>query len=317
MSESTSSSWLDSPNYGEYTVHPTANAFPLMDPKTYEEVKQDIIANGLQVPLKLRAGTKEILDGRNRFLICREVGIDPTFEEFDGTEVDIIKHILSLNAKRRHLSPGDLGFATADIAQQLIAAQKAEAAQRVREAGARGRAAMVAKAQGGAGGAVPEPLTTLPQRKTAPRARDIVAAALGVSTDTIRRVQAIKAHPDLEADVRAHKKTLNAAYQEVRARRAAPVPANNIVVPLRKPERIGHLPPMPTIDQINRKQTYDMWMAGVLNQWRGKERNILDEWRVERIPAFITTLEIFLAVWDSVPQEWRDIAMHTDRSTTS
>jgi hypothetical protein len=80
-------------------THDAANSFPMMDAKRYAELRDDIRANGLCVPITLCGG--KILDGRNRHRACVELGIEPRFTEFDGNPWD---YAWSLNGQRRDLS---------------------------------------------------------------------------------------------------------------------------------------------------------------------------------------------------------------------
>src|SRR5262249_33063148 len=80
--------------------HPAADLFPLLDGEDYDALKADIAANGLHVRIWTCQG--QILDGRNRYLACRELGIEPLFTEYLGR--DPFGFVLSLNLHRRHLT---------------------------------------------------------------------------------------------------------------------------------------------------------------------------------------------------------------------
>jgi ParB-like chromosome segregation protein Spo0J len=62
--------------------HALAKLFPPMRPYEYEELKADIARNGLQVPIVLYE--ERILDGRNRYLACKELGILLELPRFGG-----------------------------------------------------------------------------------------------------------------------------------------------------------------------------------------------------------------------------------------
>jgi N6-adenosine-specific RNA methylase IME4 len=83
-----------------YTPHPIADIFPMISGKEFVDLKADIKANGCHEPVVLYEG--RILDGRNRFKACQEVGVEPKFIEYQGS--DPIGFVISLNLHRRHLS---------------------------------------------------------------------------------------------------------------------------------------------------------------------------------------------------------------------
>ena len=85
----------------EMPFHPVAELFPLMTQAEYEELKNDIKVNGLLVAIWIYEG--KIIDGRNRDRACRELGIQPRFQEWDGRG-SLVAFIISLNQHRRHLS---------------------------------------------------------------------------------------------------------------------------------------------------------------------------------------------------------------------
>ena len=83
-----------------YENHEIANFFPMMSPDEFESLKQDIRANGLRTPVLLYEN--KILDGRNRYAACREIGVKPDTIEYVGN--DPVGHVISLNLVRRHLN---------------------------------------------------------------------------------------------------------------------------------------------------------------------------------------------------------------------
>jgi hypothetical protein len=86
----------------KYEAHSLAKKYPLMDGDEYESLKADIAANGLQNPVWI--WQVKILDGRNRMRACEELGIEPVFAEFVGTEEEAAAFVDSQNLHRRHLS---------------------------------------------------------------------------------------------------------------------------------------------------------------------------------------------------------------------
>jgi ParB-like chromosome segregation protein Spo0J len=97
--------------------HPLANVFPLMDEDAFAKLVEDIEQNGLTDPIIMLDG--KILDGRNRWLACQQLGIAHREVKFDqlklGTD-DPAAFVWSHNAMRRHLTPGQLSLAFEELA---------------------------------------------------------------------------------------------------------------------------------------------------------------------------------------------------------
>lgn len=82
----------------EMQFHPAATIFPLMDEQQFAELKADIEANGQREDIVLYNG--KILDGRNRYLACLELGFKPERCELDDC-TDAIAYVLSMTLHRR------------------------------------------------------------------------------------------------------------------------------------------------------------------------------------------------------------------------
>jgi N6-adenosine-specific RNA methylase IME4 len=94
--------------------HEVANIFPMMDGEQFKDLCKDIAANGLIEPIW--TWCEKIIDGRNRFRACEEVGILPQFREWDGTEDKLLPFVISLNLKRRHLNESQRAMIAANMA---------------------------------------------------------------------------------------------------------------------------------------------------------------------------------------------------------
>jgi ParB-like chromosome segregation protein Spo0J len=81
--------------------HPLADLIPPMTEAEYEDLKADIKANGLLMPIVLFEG--KVLDGRHRLRACREVDLEPRFTEGDDWISNPAAFVLSANIHRRHL----------------------------------------------------------------------------------------------------------------------------------------------------------------------------------------------------------------------
>jgi ParB-like chromosome segregation protein Spo0J len=85
----------------EYEFHEAASVIPQMGESERGALKEDIRKNGVHNPILLHEG--KILDGCTRYLICKELGIEPVFLEWDG-KGDPVEFVLSTNLHRRHLT---------------------------------------------------------------------------------------------------------------------------------------------------------------------------------------------------------------------
>ena len=90
--------------YCTMEFHEVASIFPMMGLQEFEELKSDIEANGLLEPIWLYEN--RIIDGRNRYLACQELGLKPKFRKWNAVNGngDLLSFVVSLNLKRRHLN---------------------------------------------------------------------------------------------------------------------------------------------------------------------------------------------------------------------
>jgi ParB-like chromosome segregation protein Spo0J len=86
----------------EYKSHPAASLFPLLDEDSSEflGLVENIKANGQRETIKLLKN--EILDGRNRYRACQQLGIEPRYDRLP-IDTNPIEYVLSANMHRRHL----------------------------------------------------------------------------------------------------------------------------------------------------------------------------------------------------------------------
>jgi ParB-like chromosome segregation protein Spo0J len=95
--------------------HKIASIVPMMSGTEYEEFKKDIEANGIHEP-RIWTLDGKILDGRNRYRACDELGIGAglDYREYGGP--DPVQFVLSLNVMRRQLTASQLGMVAARMA---------------------------------------------------------------------------------------------------------------------------------------------------------------------------------------------------------
>jgi len=85
----------------KFEFHSAANEFPLLDSKKLSALAKDIQENGLKVPISLFEN--QILDGRNRYLACQKIGVDPVFANLPP-DIDPFSYVWSLNGERRDIT---------------------------------------------------------------------------------------------------------------------------------------------------------------------------------------------------------------------
>jgi ParB-like chromosome segregation protein Spo0J len=96
-------------------VHPVATLFPMMDDVSFLALKEDIKEHGIKEFGTLYRG--QVLDGRNRYKACQELGIEMDFCEIEDKEdFDPIAYVLSHNLHRRHLTTGQRADVAAKVA---------------------------------------------------------------------------------------------------------------------------------------------------------------------------------------------------------
>ena len=118
---STTAAKKSPPDYGEFVAHPAADVFPLMRPDDLRRLADDIREHGQLDDIEILAGTKQIIDGRNRYLACRRADIEPRTAEVstDGMPYGVYEYVVSKNLLRR----------------QLTAAQRQAVVKKLRESG--------------------------------------------------------------------------------------------------------------------------------------------------------------------------------------
>ncbi len=177
--------------------HEASKLFPLLLGAEFDSFAADIKENGLQNPIKTFHG--EILDGRNRYRACKEVGVKPLYEEV--TPDDPVSYVLSLNLHHRHLNESQRAMVAAKVREHY--AEKAKERQRASP----GRPASKKVATNDA--------TFSPPRQAGQRGRssDDAGATMGVSGMSVDRARVVqeKGVPELVAEVEAGRMSVSKA----------------------------------------------------------------------------------------------------------
>lgn len=97
----------------EPKFHPLSAYFPMLPEGEFEQLKDSISKFGLLEPITTLDGM--ILDGRNRYKACMEVGVTPRYRDYFENEHEPIDFVVAANMRRRHLTPGQRGQIHIDI----------------------------------------------------------------------------------------------------------------------------------------------------------------------------------------------------------
>ncbi len=105
--------------------HPLADVFPMMRKDDLAELVADIEVNGLIDPIMVYEG--KILDGRNRYKACTQIGIEPLVRQWDG-KGSPLNFIIAKNLHRRHLNESQRAMVARKIANMRVGGEQANKA---------------------------------------------------------------------------------------------------------------------------------------------------------------------------------------------
>lgn len=199
----------------ELKNHPAADAFPLMDAIRLDELKADIAANGQREPITLCDGM--ILDGRNRYRACVELGVEPDTREYSG---DPWAFAWSLNGARRDLEATvrALIFKRCEDGSAKWTKRLAKIAQEGNRKKSEAAKEQHAKSKPYAGEKmVVDHRDQPPSKPKVAVAREARAADAKVSPATMARADQIAKRPDLEKKVVSGEMKPAEALREIRS----------------------------------------------------------------------------------------------------
>ena len=105
--------------------HAVADLFPMMNDDEYQALVGDMRAYGQREPIWTLDDA--IIDGRNRWRACQEIGIAPVTRTYQGDSSmgALVQFVLSLNLKRRHLTSSQKAVIALEV-ERLLAEEAKE-----------------------------------------------------------------------------------------------------------------------------------------------------------------------------------------------
>lgn len=167
-------------------IHPAADGYdPMAEDSEFSGLKEDIAKYGLRESIILYGG--QILDGRHRYRACKELGIEPDYITLDAHDIghDPEAYVDSMNLHRRHLTIGQRAIKVAQALRRDKEKRKEPADENVQ----------------------------ICTKRTEAEA----AKAAGISRRSVSTAVKLldEAPPEVVADVKAGKTTLNAAVKKI------------------------------------------------------------------------------------------------------
>jgi ParB-like chromosome segregation protein Spo0J len=180
-----------------WKVHPTALAFPRMPVAEYNELKADIAARGIRLPILVNKNRDTILDGRNRMMVAHDLNLkdgEVPIEVFTGELDEEVGEIISRNIHRRHLTDD----------QRVAIVAKLRGPQLAKEAEERQKAGQA---------------SDLGLKSTQGRTRELIAAEADASQHKARSALMTAKHAPFDLDmVIAGKEKLAKAHANAKAK---------------------------------------------------------------------------------------------------
>ena len=122
---------LEQMNVMKHQKH-SLNIFPEMGAEDFNRLKCDLESNGYDASQPIWLFHGEIIDGWNRQRACSELGLQPVYKDFDGTEMEAIEFVMRTN-KRRNLTSSQWAAIAVEADDIVKAIEEAtEAARRAK-----------------------------------------------------------------------------------------------------------------------------------------------------------------------------------------
>lgn len=96
--------------------HPVADIFPMMSEREFQDLVTSIEQNGQREPIWVHRDGR-IVDGRNRWRACQELGLTAETRVYERDDAELVKFVVDLNLRRRHLNESQRSMVAAKIAR--------------------------------------------------------------------------------------------------------------------------------------------------------------------------------------------------------
>ncbi|MGE9266405.1 hypothetical protein ACQKHB_23035, partial [Escherichia coli] len=103
---------IESCPQADVKFHEYANLFPMMEGEAYKSFVEDVRQNGVREPIVFMG--EAIIDGRNRYMAARDLGIVYPRTEYEGD--DPLAFVISHNLNRRHLTESQRAMVASKLA---------------------------------------------------------------------------------------------------------------------------------------------------------------------------------------------------------
>ena len=174
--------------------HPAANLFPLMAVSEFEELVADIEKRGVLEAITVLGG--QILDGRNRWRACEELGIEPPTTDFRGP--DPYAFVIAKNIRRRQLNESQRAIIAAEMTEHFAEEAKKRQLSHLKR------------------GDAPPVTEEIPEREKG-LSRDKAAATFSVNSRYVQDAKTIrKERPDLAERIKKGELTIPQAMRKIR-----------------------------------------------------------------------------------------------------
>jgi len=104
------------PEHTDHLFHEVTAIFPPMKVQAYADLVAERQTSGLEEPLWRYQG--KMIDGRHRYLACKQLGREPTYHEWDGLG-SLVLFVVKLNIATRHLSVTQRALLAVDVEEWL------------------------------------------------------------------------------------------------------------------------------------------------------------------------------------------------------